>query len=232
MTTKQCREGSQVFLESIYYETQVVQPPFGAAEVQRLLLSSLVDEGWHWLSAALNFGVFNWTKKNLNSTQIILGFQSRKTFTTLWSGCKVQVWVQVQAPVCYLAVTPKRYSRRQSKVLLQNQWLSSLGSVQAPGQVGLAATNTAVFPSWLQLLLAATSSLEKKCKNACDTDSVPKSKMLKCFVNFWQWLVPFFMWNKNLIELVRSCYWPKQDAALIDSLDLLIIHWSLMKNRA
>ena len=39
--------------------------------------SSLVDEGWYQLTAVLNFGVFNGPNKNSNSTQFILGFQSR-----------------------------------------------------------------------------------------------------------------------------------------------------------
>ena len=38
---------------------------------------SLVDEGWCWLAAVLNFGVFNRSEKNSNATQIILGFLIR-----------------------------------------------------------------------------------------------------------------------------------------------------------
>ena len=41
---------------------------------------SLVDEGWYRLTAVLNFCVFNSVnlpKKNLNSTQIVLGFPIR-----------------------------------------------------------------------------------------------------------------------------------------------------------
>ena len=41
-----------------------------------------------------------------------------KKFTTHQSGGgRFQVWIQVRAPVCYLAIAPKGYSRRQSKVL-------------------------------------------------------------------------------------------------------------------
>ena len=39
-------------------------------------------------------------------------FRAYKTFTTRWSGCRVQIW----APACHLTITPKGYSRRQSKV--------------------------------------------------------------------------------------------------------------------
>ena len=74
------------------------------------------DEGSYSLSALLNFGVFNGPKKNSNCTQFILGLGADKTFTTRWSGGRVQVWVQVQAPACHLAITPEGCSRRQSKV--------------------------------------------------------------------------------------------------------------------
>ena len=33
-------------------------------------------------------------------------FGGYKTFTTCWSGSTVQVWVQVQAPACHLAISP------------------------------------------------------------------------------------------------------------------------------
>ena len=33
-------------------------------------------------------------------------FGGCKTFTTCWSGSTVQVWVQVQAPACHLAISP------------------------------------------------------------------------------------------------------------------------------
>ena len=34
-------------------------------------------------------------------------FGGYKTFTTRWSGGRVQVWVQVWAPACHLAISPK-----------------------------------------------------------------------------------------------------------------------------
>ena len=43
-------------------------------------------------------------------------FGGYKTFTTRWSGGRVQVWVQVRAPAGHLAITPEGCSRRQSKV--------------------------------------------------------------------------------------------------------------------
>ena len=49
-------------------------------------LISVGDEGLHWLTAVLNFSIFNRPKKNLNSnyTQFIQGFQSRqKKFNNL-----------------------------------------------------------------------------------------------------------------------------------------------------
>ena len=44
---------------------------------QKAVLHSLVDEGQYQLTSVLNFCLFNRPKKNSNSTQIILVFQSR-----------------------------------------------------------------------------------------------------------------------------------------------------------
>ena len=58
-----------------------------------VLGNCLVDEpeGWYRLTAVLDFGVFNWSKKNWNSTQIILEI---KTVTTHWSGGRLQVQLE------------------------------------------------------------------------------------------------------------------------------------------
>ena len=79
--------------------------------------NSLVDEGWYQLTAVLNFqlGVL----KRIQTPHSFLGFQSRENLTKLithWSGGRVQVEVQVQAPVSQLAITPKGCSRRKLKV--------------------------------------------------------------------------------------------------------------------
>ena len=80
----------------------------------------LVNEGWKSLSTCLNFSIFNWPKKNSNCTQFIFrNFRADKTFTTPWSGSRVQVWAQVWALVGHLAITPKDYCRRHLKSMAE-----------------------------------------------------------------------------------------------------------------
>ena len=88
--------------------------------------------------------------------------------------CRVQVWVQVQAPASHLAITPESHSRRQWKVLIaKNQWASYLGS--APAQLGLvrlASTNTARFPVSYSRFGPLPAHLRKTCYHLCNTDLV------------------------------------------------------------
>ena len=67
------------------------------------------------------------------------------------------------------------------------------------------------------VLLAATGSLEETllpAYHSFDTDSVLESKRFQCFVNFGWWLQIFFLiWNEIMVELARSCYWPKSCAS-------------------
>ena len=80
-------------------------------------------------------------------------FRGDKTFTTRWSGDRVQVWIQVWAPwpACHLAISPKAVPEGNWRFGGQNQRPSSWGSSYA--QLAL--------PSRLQSLLAATCSLEE-----------------------------------------------------------------------
>ena len=74
--------------------------------------------GWGLVSThscPINSQLSSISEKNSNSTQFIelfWVFRADTTSTTHWSGGRVQVWVQVQAPADHLAITPKGYSRR------------------------------------------------------------------------------------------------------------------------
>ena len=71
-----------------------------------------------------------------------------KTFTTRWSGGRVQVWVQVWAPPCHLATSPKAVPEGYQRFLGQNQLPSSWGRSPALlARVGRASTNTGVSKS-------------------------------------------------------------------------------------
>ena len=57
-------------------------------------------------------------------------FGGFNTFTTRWSGGRVQVWVQVWAPACHLAISPKAIPEGNRRFRRQNQrpecwWLST-----------------------------------------------------------------------------------------------------------
>ena len=87
------------------------------------------SDGWglvsyDQLTAVLNFVVFNRPEKNLNSTQIILGFLQIQPLQPIG---RVQFWVQVQAPACH------RLCWRLFQKTLPNQWPSSWSS--APVQL-------------------------------------------------------------------------------------------------
>ena len=76
------------------------------------------------------------------------GFGADKTFTTRWSGWRVQVWVQVQAPACHLAITPEGYSRRQSKVLTAKSIAELLGPRSGTARAGQTGWHkNRAFPS-------------------------------------------------------------------------------------
>ena len=68
------------------------------------------------LQDRLDFCIFNRPKVR-TPHNLFMDFSSDKSFTTRWSGGRVQVWVQVQAPAANFAITPEGYSRRQSKIL-------------------------------------------------------------------------------------------------------------------
>ena len=131
-----------------------------------LYATSPVDEGWYRLGDVL---ILTDLKRIQTPHSLLWGFGGDKTFTTCWSGGRVQVWVQVRAPAgpiskCHLEITPEGYSRRQSKVLTANQWPSSWGRAPAQlGWVGRASTKTGVSESAAgQSLRAATGLLEEK----------------------------------------------------------------------
>ena len=68
-------------------------------------------------------------------------FGADEILTTRWSDCSVPSLSPCSSPCTgpagHLAITPKGYSRRQSKVWLQNQWPRSWGSALAQlGRVG------------------------------------------------------------------------------------------------
>ena len=70
---------------------------------------------------------------------------ARASSTTHWSGCRVQVWVKVIAPACHLAITPKGFSRRQSKVLTAKSMVKLLGQRSSTAWAGRTGEHKGCF---------------------------------------------------------------------------------------
>ena len=103
-------------------------------------------------------------------------FRGYKTFTTRWSGGTVQVWVQVQAPACHLAISPKAVPEGNRRFRGQNQLPSSWGSSPALlALVGQASTNTGRFQVGCSRCWLLLARLRKTCYHSCYTKSVQES---------------------------------------------------------
>ena len=140
------------------------------------LKTSQGDEGWYCLSPFLNFWVFKRPKRIHTPHSLFWDFWADKTFTTSWSGSRVQV----QAPAYRLTITPKGFSRWQSKVLTAKSmaelfWQAlrhSLGRSWGPR----VRSNTGSFWVSCSCCWQWQAHLRKKCCHSCDTDSVQESK--------------------------------------------------------
>ena len=142
---------------------------------------------------------------------------AEKTFTTHWSGGRVQVWVQVWAPALpasHLAIHPEGYSRRQSKVLSAKSMAelleqhSGTACASRTGKHNFKLHKHKAYPNLLHSLLAVTG-----------------------FVNLGQWWAVFFVrWNEISMDFSRTCYLPKQCSSLCSIFQSFVGLWS--KNRA
>ena len=102
-------------------------------------------------------------------------FGGYKSFTTRWSGSRVQVW----APAGHLAISPKavREDNLNRRFRGQNQRPSSWGSPPALlVLVGRASTNTGRFRVCSSRCWQRQAGLRKTCFHSCDTDSAQQSK--------------------------------------------------------
>ena len=121
---------------------------------------------------------------NSNSKQFMLWFRRHccnKNFTTCWSGCRVQVWVQVWAPAGHLAISPKAVPEGNQRFRGQNQLPSSWGSSPAlHGQVGQASTNTGSYRVGCSHCWQQPACMRKTCHHSGNTDSVQESKGIQC----------------------------------------------------
>ena len=98
------------------------------------------------------------------------GFGGDKSFTTRWSGGRVQFWVQVWAPAGH--PSPKTVSEGNRRFRGQNQRQSSWGrSLPLIGRVGRASTITGRFRVCSSRCWQQQARLRKTCYHSWDTDS-------------------------------------------------------------
>ena len=84
------------------------------------------------------------------SHSLCCDFMGSNTFTTSWSGNRVQVWVLVWAPASHLAISLKAVLEGNQRFRGQNHWQLSSSWGSSPAllalvQVGWASTNTVCF---------------------------------------------------------------------------------------
>ena len=123
----------------------------------------------------------------------------------------------------------------RATVELGDAWCSALTQ---PGSQWAGRTSKhkqRVFPCWLLLGGSHSHCWRKKCHHSCNTDLVQvfkSQKVLPAFssLNSWQWrvwqLTFFLMQNKVLSRVCLLSSYINQ-VAIIASLYLSIIHWSL-----
>ena len=201
-----------------------------------------LDKGLKPLSACLKFGIFNGPKKNSNSTHFIQGFGSDKTITldSWWSGSLTEQFKfesKFNLSPCLSSGNQywflKIWAAKSMTELLEQ--LSYTALAGGAGKYKHREHKHWAFPSQQQSLQAATGLPQvAKGKSAttqvhsCNTDLVRESKRFE-----WRVTDNRFFWHvKNEIfhGLCKNLLITK--AALITLLDLLIIHWSLSKNKA
>ena len=162
-----------------------------------------------------------------------MGFLSRETFITCWSGGRVQVWVQVRAlPLIWPGQSWSLFRKTNENFVCKING-PALGAAlqQGLGRLDLQAQTQGpgcflvdCSRRWQQLV-----RLRKQCYHSCYADLVWDSKRFQWFVNFGSDDdFFFFVWNEIFNRRFYYQVIPTK-AALIASLNLSIIHWSLGK---
>ena len=139
-------------------------------------------------------------------------FEGYKTFTTCWSGSRVQVWVQVWAPAGHLAISLKAVPEGNWRFRGQNQQASSWGS--SPALLALvwrANTNTGRFRVGSSRSWQHPARLRKRCYHSCYTDSVQRVNKVLMLCKFWAATSHFlfqvkwnFWWNQPEVVAYQS----------------------------
>ena len=149
-------------------------------------------------------------------------FWADQTFTTSWSGGRDQVWAQVQASPCHLAIIPKVCSRRQSKVLTAKSMAELLGVCSCTAWAGQTGKHrNRVFPSLLQLLLAATCPLEE---NGLPLTQSESQKGLNAF-KFWASTSHFFFMLNEICNRISHQSSAQCLPLLLSIFQSFIGHW-------
>ena len=126
-----------------------------------VIMVSAGNEPWKSYFSWLIFGISNGLKRIQTPHSLCCDFGGYKTSTTRWSGGRVQVWVQVWAPACHLAISLKGVPEDDRRFRGQNQLPSPWGALRSACAVWTGEHKHRVFPILQQSLRAATGSLEE-----------------------------------------------------------------------
>ena len=157
-------------------------------------------------------------------------FGGDKTFTTWtrWSG-GIQVWVQVWAPACHLAISPKALPEENRRFRGRNHRPSSWGSSPALLARRTGEHKHRVFPSRWQSrsLRAATGSLDENILPLLQYWLRSRVNKVSMLCRYWGGTSHFLFSceMKILMELARSCCRPKQRPLLCSIFQSVIGLW-------
>ena len=139
------------------------------------ILACFISQCWAWALEKLLRLAQIWQRIETPHS-LCCDFRGYKSCTTRWSGGRVQVWVQVWALACHLAISAKDVLEGNRRLRGQNQRPSSWGRSPALlALVGRASTNTGRFRVSGSRCRQRLARLKKTCYQSCDTDSVQES---------------------------------------------------------
>ena len=140
-------------------------------------------------SQLYSISAFSTDLKNIQTPHSLFrDFRADETFTARhgWSGGRFQVWVQVLAPACHLAISPGGYSRRRSKVYTAKAMAELMRAHSGTAWAGRTGKHkhrvllVCCSCCWLRL-----ARLRDTCYHSCNTDSVRPFESQKGFKALW-----------------------------------------------
>ena len=132
---------------------------------------------WNFTLCGLNLASVTELKRIQTPHSLCCDFWGDKTFTTRWSGYRVQVWFQVWAPACHL-LFQKAIKGLNSTLegKINGQTLGAASGTAWEGLIGKHKHKAKRFQVGGSRCWPQQACLRKTCYHSCHTDSVQESK--------------------------------------------------------